>query len=91
MKKRIIAALLVFLIAVCGIIALYGHTLHVSSSVSGGSLYALRDGDAAVYDGASPDEAATLARERGWPRNEIYRVKLRLSELFADDADQDEN
>ena len=53
MKKRIIAALLVFLIAVCGIIALYGHTLHVSSSVSGGSLYAVRDGDAAVYDGAS--------------------------------------
>ncbi|MBR0463250.1 MAG: 16S rRNA (cytidine(1402)-2'-O)-methyltransferase [Clostridia bacterium] len=38
----------------------------------------------AVYDGMTVAEAADLARERGYPRNEIYRVRLRLNDLIAE-------
>ena len=36
----------------------------------------------ALYDGASLSEAADRAREAGFGRNEIYRVKLRLTRLI---------
>ena len=39
----------------------------------------------AVYDGATVDEAADRAREKGYARNEIYRVRLRLGQMLDGD------
>ncbi len=38
----------------------------------------------AILDGADLDEAAEAAREAGCPRNDIYRARVRIQDLFAE-------
>ncbi len=38
----------------------------------------------AILDGADLDEAEAAAREAGCPRNEIYRAKVRIQDLFEE-------
>ena len=35
-----------------------------------------------ILDGADLREAATAAAEAGYARNEVYRAKLRIAEMF---------
>ena len=37
-----------------------------------------------ILEGDDLDEAASAARDAGYPRNELYRAKLKVSELFED-------
>ena len=37
-----------------------------------------------ILEGDDLDEAVSAAKDAGYPRNELYRAKLKLSELFED-------
>ncbi len=39
----------------------------------------------ALLDGADLDEAAAAAREAGYPRNDIYRARLKIQSLFEEE------
>ena len=38
----------------------------------------------AILDGADLDEAVNAAREAGYPRNDIYRARLKIQSLFEE-------